>query len=116
LVGNVDVMPTLLALADVPVPDTCQGANALTADRDCIVTYSEVGPTYRVRTREWAYVFRGGGGADQLYDLGTDPHELDNLAATRAARKEKERLLRRLAFWFAEHPARAPGPAARSEP
>jgi len=102
LSGNVDVMPTLLELAGVPVPDTCQGRDLLdrTAedDQQCdsVITFSEVGPAYRLRTRNWAYVHRPGGQHDQLYDLTEDPHELSNLAGDQSFAELKRALRARL--------------------
>jgi len=112
LVGNVDVMPTLLELAGVDAAPSWQGLSLVRtardgtdAGRDCIVTYSECGPCCRVRTREWAYVFRDGDGYDQLYDLLDDPHELNNLAREPACASVADQLRRRLILWFSENPA-----------
>jgi choline-sulfatase len=109
LIGNVDVMPTLLAAAGVEVPTTCQGfdlrpylANGK-APRNEIVIYNEPGPTYRLRTAEWAYVFRPGG-RDQLYHLSDDPHELNNLADRPAQASQLRLMQRRLTAWFVHHP------------
>lgn len=87
LTGNVNLMPTLLELADLPVPRSVQGRSLLPALRgddfgdEAVLTFSERGPAWRLRTREWAYVFREGEGIDQLYNLDDDPHELRNLAS-----------------------------------
>lgn len=85
LTGNVDVMPTLLDAADISIPDTVEGESLLpilegTMNGDtAIITYSERGPAWRLRTNDWSYVLREGEGHDQLYYLPDDPHELNSL-------------------------------------
>ena len=112
LVGNVDIMPTLLDAAGLDIPVTCQGVSVMpvargemTDLRDCIITYSETGPAYRLRTKEWAYVYRDGEGHDQMYNLADDPHELNNLAQHPHYAQAADRMRRRLLTWFMENPA-----------
>jgi len=116
LVGNVDIMPTLLDAAGLAIPPTCQGMSVLPlasgkVDRvhECIVTFSETGPAYRLRTPEWAYVFREGNGHDQLYHLPDDPDELDNLTMNPRYANMAEQLRRMLLAWFMAHPAPCSG-------
>ena len=106
--GNIDVMPTLLELAGLPAPGTCQGiplagrdAVAGPHDGDYAVTYSERGPAHRLRTHDWAYVHRSCGEHDQLYNVVEDPHELNNLADDAASGEQKHRLHRQLLHWLA---------------
>jgi len=112
LVSHVDIMPTLLEAAGLPIPSTCQGMPLLPLirgevkdTRDCVVTYSEAGPCYRLRTREWAYVYRSEPGHDQLYYLPDDPHELHNLADTAPGAPMQGQLRNRLLAWFVENQA-----------
>ena len=109
---NSDIMPTLLSAAGLPVPNSCQGISLLPAargeaehTRDGVVTYSECGPCYRLRTREWAYVCRREPGCDQLYHLPDDPHELTNLAAKVDFAPVVSELRKQLVSWFIEHPS-----------
>lgn len=121
LTGNTDVMPTLLDLADLPIPKTCQGKSLVPLIcgeketlHDRIVTYSEAGPAYRVRTEDTAYVYRENPENDQLYDLKTDPAELENLLQTgSSSSNERNTLHRSLTQWFIENSngERARGPS-----
>jgi len=98
LTGNVDVMPTLLDAAGLSTPDTVQGRSLLpildgTREGDSgVVTYSETGPAWRLRTRDWAYVSRDGEAHNQLYCLPDDPHELNNLANDPSYKDKREEM------------------------
>ncbi len=102
LVGMVDLMPTLLAAADIPIPDTVQGKSTLpllsseAADwrNEIFIQMSEFWVARALRTPEWSYVLaapRNSGKFEpepnapeyssfQLYDNRADPHQLVNLA------------------------------------
>jgi N-acetylglucosamine-6-sulfatase len=96
LASNVDVAPTMLALAGVPVPQSMNGRSLLPAlrnqraiIRDALLVeyYSDTEfPRIRnmgykaVRTDRYKYIRYGElRGMDELYDLQRDPHELRNL-------------------------------------
>ena len=96
LVSLIDLPPTLLSLADIPVPENYAG-NILPVngdggdERDCVfiqISESQIGRA--VRTKEWKYSARAVGSGemghsavhyfdDFLYDLKNDPHEKINL-------------------------------------
>lgn len=96
LVSLIDIPPTLLNLADIPIPETYSG-NILPVnkedvhERDCVfiqISESQVGRA--VRTKEWKYSARAIGSGwhkpnavhyfdDFLYDLKNDPCEKNNL-------------------------------------
>ena len=93
LVELVDIAPTLLELAGVPVPETMQGKSLLPilegkADpgkhRDFVrsVYYGALsGPqsyATMIRTREHKLVNYHGHDAGELFDLTDDPHEFEN--------------------------------------
>ncbi len=97
LVSLVDIPPTILALAGIPVPDNYSGYvlpvnDKETIERDCVfiqISESQVGRA--VRTKNWKYSARAIGSGwhnhsathyfdDFLYDLKNDPHEKNNLA------------------------------------
>ncbi len=91
-----DIMPTLLGLSDIPIPETVEGtdfSSALTGrsameDGAALIacyapfgqwTRTRGGREYRgVRTRRYTYV-RGLDGPWLLYDNQRDPYQLDNL-------------------------------------
>lgn len=101
LVSLIDLPPTLLHLAGIPVPPQYAG-NILpvnghrTQERDCVfvqISESQIGRA--VRTKKWKYSARAIGSGqlghsavhyfdDFLYDLENDPHEKCNLVANEA--------------------------------
>ncbi|NUR84845.1 MAG: DUF4976 domain-containing protein, partial [Nonomuraea sp.] len=120
-VSTLDLPPTLLAAAGLPVPDEMQGRSFLPLLADARapwpeevffqVSESEVGRG--IRTSRWKY-YAVAEDADPwdapaaaryreqaLYDLDSDPHELVNLAGLRShaevAAALRERLRRRIA-------------------
>ncbi len=120
LVSLVDLAPTLLAAADLPVPATMQGRSLLPLLRggvaewpdDVFVQISEAEVGRAVRTGRWKYGVHApdrdahrDSGADHyveqcLYDLEADPYELTNLAGLDSHRAVadalRERLVRRM--------------------
>ncbi|GAB3577433.1 sulfatase-like hydrolase/transferase [Amycolatopsis endophytica] len=131
LVSHVDLPPTLLDAAGLPVPPEWPGRSVLTGGSDDVlvqISESEVGRA--LRTRRWKYGVTAPE-ADawddsaslsyvetSLYDLDTDPHELDNLVedpATEAVRAElRDRLLDRIEESGEKRPEI--GPRAGSRP
>ena len=139
-VSLIDVMPTLLTLADVPLPDGVQGQPlpglpVAAEPRDAV--FSEYGaggppvtldaanrlcppgrprvspPLLREREGEghgkmvfdgrWKYTYDPEPtGGEELYDLQTDPWELNNLAADSEHADTVVRLRRRLLDWMLE--------------
>ncbi len=96
LASLIDIPPTLLDLAGIPVPDSYSGNilpvnNDDVTERDCVfvqISESQIGRA--VRTKEWMYSARALGSGmmrhkasvyydDFLYDLINDPHEKNNL-------------------------------------
>ena len=119
-VSIVDLAPTLLEAASLPVPDEMQGRSVLPLLRgererwpeEAFVQISESQVGRAVRTRRWKYgvIAPEGDGrkepaADRyreeyLYDLRSDPYELNNLAGLVSHREVSrvmgERLVRRM--------------------
>lgn len=116
---NIDIAPTLLALASVPVPGNMQGHSLVPLLRGkrnewrrsfLIEYYSDrVFPRIfkmgyqAVRNERWKYIhYLELDGVDELYDLKADPYEMKNVISQphteqtlKAMRKELEELLRR---------------------
>jgi N-acetylglucosamine-6-sulfatase len=97
IVTNLDIAPTLLEAAGLPIPESVQGRTLLPLARDAQAPgrdaffYEYFGspdlpaiPNHSgVRTASWKYIRGIDGGApfEELYDLERDPEELTNLAA-----------------------------------
>lgn len=120
LVSQVDVTPTVLEAAGIPVPDTMQGHSAFGLldgrvdgwQNDVFIMISESMVGRALRTEEWTYAVvapnlrpREDTASDhyveyQLYNLYADPHQLVNLAGRREyqeiAAKLRERLRARM--------------------
>ena len=118
IVLNIDIAPTLLALAGVPVPDNMQGHSLVPLLREkknewrrsfLIEYYSDrvfpriVKMGYQaVRTERWKYIrYLELDGMDELYDLKADPYEMKNVISEpraeqtlKAMRKELGQLLK----------------------
>ncbi|WP_326595621.1 sulfatase-like hydrolase/transferase [Streptomyces sp. NBC_01803] len=135
-VSTVDLVPTLLEAAGLPVPDGVQGRSFLPllgggADpgrpESVFVQISESQVGRAVRTERWKYAVAAPG-ADpwhepdaaryvetELYDLAADPYELDNLARLDSHREVADGLRAALLGWLArvgERPAEiVPAPA-----
>src|SRR5262249_58837896 len=118
LVLSIDLAPTVLELAGVPVPGDLHGRSLLPLLRGEAASWRRsflvehfsdaVFPRVHrvgyqaVRTERWKYVrYTELAGMDELYDLKADPYELKNVLADPGARAalaemkaELERLLR----------------------
>ncbi|MDA0566330.1 sulfatase-like hydrolase/transferase [Streptomonospora sp. S1-112] len=135
LVNHIDLPPTLLDAAGLPVPADMHGRSLLPLVRgapddrpdDVLVQVSESEVGRALRTPRWKYgvVAPHADGWDDpaadeyvetyLYDLETDPDELRNLVADPGAREALPPLRRRLVERLAEtgeHPVIRPAPAS----
>lgn len=100
LTGQIDITPTLLSAAGVPVPASMQGRSFMPLlDRDVkdwpnevYIQISEAGTGRALRTPEWTYAVMAPGSThtrsgssdnyreEYLYNLRADPYQLVNLA------------------------------------
>ncbi len=117
-VAMIDLMPTLLSAAGVPVPATVQGRSTLPLlsgnragwSNDIFISLAEYWVGRGLRTPDWTYALvapRGPGAfkpapnapayyAFQLYDNRSDPHQLVNLAGRRETVQIEQRLREQL--------------------
>lgn len=86
-VSLVDLFGTLTELAGLPAKEGISSRSLVPLLRDpkaawphAAVTHLDRPENYAISTERWRYLhYRGGG--EELYDIVTDPHEWDNLAA-----------------------------------
>jgi arylsulfatase A-like enzyme len=110
MVSLIDLPPTLIDAAGLDVPAAMQGRSLLSdpPGDDVFVQISEHHVGRALRTRRWKYEIEAPelDGYDvpgapsyieaRLYDLDTDPHELENLVASPATRDIRKMLATRL--------------------
>ena len=98
-----DVMPTLLDIAGLPIPESVEGQSFLPLARGAAVEwrpYLHGEHTIFDQSAQWLtdghekYVWYSGTGVEQLFDLDRDPRELRDLAA-------KPEAAARVALWRA---------------
>jgi arylsulfatase len=102
-----DLVPTLLSLCGLPIPQGVHGED-LTRDLDSgpqtiFGSYaSHPRALHCARTARWQYVFHEAGGFEELYDIKADPDERHNLSNQAEAREAVRDLRRRTAGWLAQ--------------
>ncbi len=78
-----DVMPTLLTLAGVPVPESVEG-KSLTDESERDYSYGELWEddraTRMIRTKDWKLIYYPVGNIFQLFNLKDDSEELDDVS------------------------------------
>ncbi len=83
LVGWQDIMPTLLDLAGIDVPESVEGVS-MVGDRERDWLYGEVGErehaTRMIRKGRHKLIYYAAGNARQLFDVEADPAELQDLS------------------------------------
>ena len=132
--GQVDLVPTLLDLAGLPLPDALQGrslAGALTGDLDlrrhaAFMEWNGIGDrdlgnpvTNLMATVPWRSIVTGdgwklnlcAGDQSELFDLNADPYEQTNLFPHPAHRDRVRELAARIRLWQVETGDDAPLPA-----
>jgi len=95
-----DMMPTLLDLAGLPVPETVEGLSVFSED-DRESLFGEYGnglsATRMVRDQRHKLIYYPCGNCFQLFDLSEDPDELHDLAGQEQSRGVLEKLQKQLA-------------------
>ncbi|MFJ9179388.1 sulfatase-like hydrolase/transferase [Streptomyces sp. NPDC102360] len=99
LVGLQDVMPTLLGLAGIPVPETVEGVSMVDGERTFL--HGEYGEgseaTRMAHDGRYKLVYYPMGDVVQLFDVPNDPWDERDLAHDPDLATVRERLLRRIA-------------------
>lgn len=99
LVGWQDIMPTLLDLAGIDIPDTVEGLSMVGDERreylygECA---EDASATRMIHDGRHKLIYYPVGNAVQLFDLATDPDELHNRADAPGYAEVRERLTARL--------------------
>jgi arylsulfatase len=99
LVDLVDVMPTLLDMADVPIPDSVEGMPLGRGDsRDHLYAehWEDARANRMIRDRRHKLIYYPVGNRRQLFDLQTDPDELTDLTSSAHHREILDRLTKLL--------------------
>lgn len=99
LVGWQDIMPTLLDLAGVPIPETVEGMSMVgEQQRDWFYGEIDEGAhaTRMIHDGRYKLIYYAAGNHRQLFDLQADPNELLNCAQDPAYAEPLERLTQEL--------------------
>lgn len=95
-----DMMPTLLELAGIPVPETVEGESVF-SDRKRTFLYGEQGEgrdaTRMIREQRFKLIYYPDGNRFQLFDLEADPRECRDLSGDPGHREIQSRLQSELA-------------------
>jgi arylsulfatase A-like enzyme len=95
LVGLQDVMPTLLDLCGIPIPDSVDGIS-MVGNRSREYLYGEIGEddhaSRMIRTDRHKLIYYPVGNHFQLFDLVDDPHETTDLSGQPAGKATVEEL------------------------
>ncbi len=86
-----DIMPTLLTLCGLPVPETCEGIDLL-GDPSRDLLYAEIDQTRMVTDGRYKLIYYAVGNRTQLFDLENDPRECCDLAGLPACAGIRRRL------------------------
>ena len=94
LVAQADVMPTLLELCDIPVPDSVEGRSILGDRREYL--YGEIHEddraTRMVHDGRHKLIYYAVGSRTQLFDLKTDPDEMQDRSDDPSFEQVRKRL------------------------
>jgi arylsulfatase len=100
LVTLADVLPTLVMAGGGEVPADVDGSDLMSvvrgeaAAREYVVATAHGEPPLNLGVTDgvWKYIYYPLGGAEQLFNLGSDPQELRDLAGDARCEADKERL------------------------
>ena len=108
-------------LAGIPLPEGIHGKSLVPVlsdphakhRRDILLAYTKMDGTHvqrAIRRGDWKYFYYPHNGIEQLFDLSTDPHEMNNLAEDlqMATKKREMRAIMRQKQQELEDPYRLP--------
>lgn len=119
LASHIDLAPTLLEAAGVPLPQYWEGRSLLAAARGGVrepppAVFAEDNYQTMIRASQHKLVHYAGQEEDgELYDLAADPDEFDNRYADPAFREIRTRLEIQLMHWLTRSTYRAAGYGVR---
>jgi arylsulfatase A-like enzyme len=108
---NIDIAPTMLALAGLPIPKGMQGIdligvieNRIPERKDFFYQHYYLGSpkipkVEGVIEQQFKYMNYIEHGYEQLFDIKHDPHEIDNLAGNAKYKKELDALRKKYASY-----------------
>lgn len=112
VVGLKDLLPTLLDLTGLPIPEVAQGRSLLPLIAGQTAEFEERrvftrgthgdAPEFGVRFGDFKWIYRVYEGSYQLYNLKEDPDERHDLAASGAVAPELDAVRKEIALWIAE--------------
>ena len=94
-----DIMPTLLEMAGIPIPDSVTGQSLASEDRRqyLFAEYQEEAMATRMlRDERYKLIYYPAGNHSQLFDIIHDPNELNDLADDPTVADVKEKLIDKL--------------------
>lgn len=107
IVTLADIMPTILSLAQVPIPEHVDGENLLNLHQQEDTKRTFYGncanSSFAIIDDGYKYTLSTRGGDELLFHLRNDPHELINLAASNKHQDTKQRLQQKLLQKMDEH-------------
>jgi len=113
LTEAIDLLPTLLRLLDLPVPERVQGRDLLSG-RPRSAVFSEFPNIKMVRTTDWKLVHYKVAPYGELYDLRNDPDELENLYSDPGYARIRDEMRTLLVDWLIESQDPALSPVTAS--
>ncbi len=120
LVESIDVLPTVLELLNIPIPEGVQGRSLVATIEGKPglqrAVHAEFPTIKMIRTDRWKLVHYVRAPYGELYDLREDPHELYNRFADPGAAAARTEMQAMLADWFIDSadPLRPPLLAPKS--